>query len=180
MQNIGSAIINESINYAKIKSTFSLIIGIIICIILWIGSFYTYKLKDEYLNTTKGIYKNVNCIGFNKIDNNNNLVRTYNCDFNVNYNINNVDYTSKQILNNINNIINENDNVTINYNDQNYNDIKLNYLPKKYIALILFIIGIIIFMGSLLYYELMHKSKIAAVTSTASDFLNLIKPKTNK
>lgn len=143
--------------YGRFTSTIGMIIGIIIGSIMFIvGIYLLFKKQDKYESTTGIVSSSPNCV-----INRNNM---YNCNAQVIYTVNNKTTTKLFLFSDLREQLLSGSSVKLYYKSSDpINTItNIEQTSNKVIAVLLFITGIIIILGSWYSYYVAKKYKFAA------------------
>ena len=152
----------------KIQGSVGLVIAVIITVILFIAATYLL-LKPEPFQKTLATITSVNCPSTSKTTTSGKSnITTYDCKLNVQYVINQVNYTSPLTINSQTDFTNTKT-IEILYNPQNPSEIKYESISSKSLASISSVVGVVIIFFAGLQYYLTHKyASYAALTGVGT------------
>lgn len=156
--------------YARFKGIMYCICGTMCICCIYIVAYNMYKSSISYSPIISSIITNADCT---KVKDPNGVI-TYNCNLEVKYTINNINYSGKIVTNGIKSY-NVNDKLNIKYNLSNFTDIVLsNNISISYISYGLCCCGLCSCILLYAYVYLLFTSKTFAAVSGAADIADTV------
>ena len=142
--------------YAQFEAGIFLFIAIIIFCATTYFSYKIYKTTDIYGNNkVTGIVKDSQCTSYYATRKS--KVKSYDCSFNILYNIDNKDYIKKMNTNENTNYTN-NKVINLRYNPNDKNDITTFTVNNSNLSKIIFTIGIFILIAAIIWFIVLMKN----------------------
>jgi hypothetical protein len=170
-KSFSKTVYKDAATFGKTMSFISAIISTIIGVILIIVGLFLVFRKSKYTSEIQGAVVKASPTGSNICTNKNNM---YNCSFEVDYTLNGDDKTV--MFNNVDTSINytEGKIITLYYNPDDPNDIKLEKDNTKVLGWIMLLIAILMITISWLWNYLVNRNKFLAATEGVATGISVI------